>query len=260
MNSCLRRCGGPELRLARMQGEDSVAFLERCYLATTCRQDSTYEGEQDQICLQLGLKQWAGISVSSTDTSMTITVCIGLVTNRGRTRPARRRNVVAAASRASPPLATSWTSATKAPTARGGRTFSSGTCRWNEHRPAPGYETRGFRNSVAPEERRRRRRRPGRGTRRHTSFARRSRYFAGASSSIHDRRHARSRQCTSIPPSSAAGEHVTPCRPDSTRRIDEDRMKRRRRRELEPVIDRDERPRARRPRVDHTGFPVAQSP
>jgi hypothetical protein len=71
---------GLNVGLTRMQGEDSVAFLERCYLSTTCRQDSTYEGEQDQICLQLGLSQWAGISISSTDSSMTITVCIGLVT------------------------------------------------------------------------------------------------------------------------------------------------------------------------------------
>src|ERR1039457_873668 len=71
---------GLNVGLTRMQGEDSVAFLERCYLATTCRQDSTYEGEQDQVCLQLGLTQWAGIAVSSTSLSMTITVCIGLVT------------------------------------------------------------------------------------------------------------------------------------------------------------------------------------
>ena len=71
---------GLNVGLTRMQGEDSVAFLERCYLSTTCRQDSTYEGEQDQVCLQLGLSQWAGISISSTDSSMTITVCIGLVT------------------------------------------------------------------------------------------------------------------------------------------------------------------------------------
>ena len=39
---------GLNVGLTRMQGEDSVAFLERCYLSTTCRQDSTYEGEQDQ--------------------------------------------------------------------------------------------------------------------------------------------------------------------------------------------------------------------
>src|ERR1035438_1954460 len=71
---------GLNVGLTRMQGEDSVAFLERCYLATTCRQDSTYEGEQDQVWLQLGLTQWAGISVSSTSLSMTIKVCIGLVT------------------------------------------------------------------------------------------------------------------------------------------------------------------------------------
>jgi len=71
---------GLNVGLTRIQGEDSVAFLGRCQKATTCRQDSTYEGEQDQICLQLGLTQWAGIAISSTSSNTVITVGIGLVT------------------------------------------------------------------------------------------------------------------------------------------------------------------------------------
>jgi hypothetical protein len=67
------------LGLSRLPGESSAAFLQRCYQATTRRRDHSYEGMQDEICLQLGLKQWAGISISSTATDLVIAARIGLV-------------------------------------------------------------------------------------------------------------------------------------------------------------------------------------
>jgi hypothetical protein len=67
------------LGLSRLPGESSAAFLQRCYQATTRRRDHSYAGMQDEICLQLGLKQWAGISISSTATDLVIAAQIGLV-------------------------------------------------------------------------------------------------------------------------------------------------------------------------------------
>jgi hypothetical protein len=71
---------GLNLGIARMGGEDSVAFLERCYLATTRRRDHSYEGAQDEICLQLGLQQSAGISLAATDSSLAFMARIGMLT------------------------------------------------------------------------------------------------------------------------------------------------------------------------------------
>jgi hypothetical protein len=71
---------GLNLGLSRLGGEDSVAFLKRCYLATTRRRDHSYEGAQDELCLQLGLAQWAGIALSSSDQALTVMARIGLVT------------------------------------------------------------------------------------------------------------------------------------------------------------------------------------
>lgn len=75
------------LGLSRLPGESSAAFLQRCYQATTRRRDHSYAGMQDEICLQLGLKQWAGISISSTATDLVIAAQIGLVslTTAGQT-------------------------------------------------------------------------------------------------------------------------------------------------------------------------------
>lgn len=71
---------GLNLGLSRFQGESSVSFLARCYQATTRRRDHSYEGTQDELCLQLGLAQWTGISLVSTDVHFTISSALGLIT------------------------------------------------------------------------------------------------------------------------------------------------------------------------------------
>ena len=68
------------LGLTRFPGEKAAAFLQRCYQATTRRRDHSYEGTQDELCLQLGLAQSEGISVTSTDPTLAIASSIGLVT------------------------------------------------------------------------------------------------------------------------------------------------------------------------------------
>lgn len=70
---------GLNLGLSRLPGETSAAFLQRCYQATTRRRDHSYEGMQDEICLQLGLKQWAGIQITSTLTDLVIAANVGIV-------------------------------------------------------------------------------------------------------------------------------------------------------------------------------------
>src|ERR1035437_5055573 len=44
------------LGLTRFPGEKAAAFLQRCYQATTRRRDHSYEGTQDELCLQLDRK------------------------------------------------------------------------------------------------------------------------------------------------------------------------------------------------------------
>jgi hypothetical protein len=68
------------LGLSRFPGEKAATFLARCYQATTRRRDHSYEGTQDELCLQLGLAQSEGISIASTDPTLAIASSIGLVT------------------------------------------------------------------------------------------------------------------------------------------------------------------------------------
>jgi len=69
-----------KLGLTRFPGEKAAAFLERCNKATTRRRDHSYEGTQDELCLQLGLDQWLGFSFASSIAGAVISCNVGMVT------------------------------------------------------------------------------------------------------------------------------------------------------------------------------------
>lgn len=71
---------GLQLGLPRFQGETSTRYMARLYAATAKRRDLSYEGLQDELTLQLGLDQWVGIRVTSTNLQAIVTVGLGTVT------------------------------------------------------------------------------------------------------------------------------------------------------------------------------------